>query len=190
MKISIIGKGNMGKAIGALVEKGKYTVEYFGSKDSIENLGEIVVLAVPYGAIDSIIENNMNQLAGKIIVDVSNPVDFTSMNGLVVPSDTSAAEIIAQKVPFAHVIKAFNTNFAATLVNQSIGNKEGVTVLLASDNQEAKNTLFQVLDGNQLKIVDAGMLIRSRELEAIGFLQITLAIHEKISWMGGFTLLD
>jgi len=51
-----------------------------------------------------------------------------------------------------------------------------------------KSTLTSALDGSGLNVVDAGSLKRARELEALGFLQITLAIRELIGWTGGFSL--
>lgn len=62
-------------------------------------------------------------------------------------------------------------------------------VMVASDDVDAKATLKAALKGSGLNIVDAGSLKRARELEAMGFLQITLAIKEEIKWTGGFTVL-
>jgi hypothetical protein len=85
------------------------------------------------------------------------------------------------------VVKAFNTNFGATLASGSIG--EGTTtVLIAGDDPDAKALLAGVVGAAGLKAIDAGSLKRARELEALAFLQITLAAGEKISWTGGFAL--
>ena len=61
-------------------------------------------------------------------------------------------------------------------------------MLLAADDADAKATLVGVISAAGLRAVDAGGLARARELEAIGFLQVTLAAGEKISWTGGFAL--
>ena len=50
----------------------------------------------------------------------------------------------------------------------------------------AKATLADVVTSGGLKAIDAGALKRARELEAVGFLQLTLAANEKVSWTGGF----
>lgn len=181
--ITILGKGNMAKVIAARFEKAGQAVSLYGSKDNVDSLGDIVVLAVPYAAVASILTAKKEALAGKVVIDITNPVDFGTMDGLLVPSDSSATEVIAKAVPQAKVVKAFNTNFAATLAGDT-----ATTVLLASDDADAKTTLTDSLKGSGLVIVDAGSLKRARELEALGFLQITLAIREQIGWTGGFGL--
>ncbi|KXT74310.1 oxidoreductase [Streptococcus sp. DD10] len=87
-------------------------------------------------------------------------------------------------------MKGFNTNFAATLATQKVAGQETTTVQLASDDVDAKATLVAYLKDAGLKVIDAGNLKRARELEAMGFLQITLAVREEISWMGGFAVLN
>ena len=64
------------------------------------------------------------------------------------------------------------------------------TVLLASDYADAKAKIEEVLSGSDLRVKDAGSLKRARELEAMGFLQISLAAREQASWTGGFAVLD
>ena len=81
-------------------------------------------------------------------------------------------------------MKAFNTNFASTLATCKIGN-EATTVLVAGDSA-AKQVLITALTGSSLQVRDAGALKRARELEATGFLQMTLAANEQIGWTGGF----
>lgn len=181
--ITIFGKGNMAKVIAERFTQAGNTVEMFGSKDPVGKIGDIVVLAVPYAAVATILEANKVELEGKIIVDITNPVNFGTMDGLLVKADSSATEEFVQLAPKSSLVKGFNTNFAYTL-----GGDKNTTVLLASDDVNAKNTLVDTLNGSGLDVVDAGSLKRARELEAIGFLQITLAIREKISWMAGFTL--
>ena len=105
------------------------------------------------------------------------------MDGLLVPAGSSATEVIANLAPQAKVIKAFNTNFASSLAGDVL-----TSVLLASDDTDAKVVLTNALEGSNLLLIDAGSLKRAHELEALGFLQITLAIREQITWMGGFSL--
>ena len=59
-------------------------------------------------------------------------------------------------------------------------------MLIAGDDADAKSTLAGIVTSGGLSAIDAGALRRARELEALGFLQITLAAGEKISWTGGF----
>ncbi len=181
--ITIFGKGTMAKVIAERFIKAGNKVEMLGSKDSVGTIGDIVVLAVPYVAVASILDLNKTQLEGKIIIDITNPVNFGTMDDLLVPANSSATEEFAQRIPNARFVKAFNTNFAYTL-----GGDSNTNVLIASNDEDAKNTLVETFNGSNLVLIDAGSLKRARELEAIGFLQITLAIREKISWMGGFSL--
>jgi predicted dinucleotide-binding enzyme len=186
--ISIIGTGNMGQAISGLVGKGGNTVELLNSSHTDTPVtGEIVVLAVPYGSVADVIAQRGEQLTGKVVVDITNPVDFATFDGLTVPADSSAAAEIAAKLPQSRVLKAFNTNFGGTLVAGTVG-AETTTVLIAGDDADAKALFTGVVAAAGLKVIDAGSLKRARELEALGFLQITLAAGEKITWTGGFAV--
>lgn len=184
--VSIIGTGNMGQAIASVVAKGGNGVELIGEGDSDKQVtGEIVVLAVPYPAVASIVAERGEQLAGRVVVDITNPLNFETFDSLTVPADSSAAAEIAAALPQSRVVKAFNTTFAGTLASGEVG-PLGTTVLIAGDDSDAKATLAGVVAAGGLKVIDAGALKRAREMEALGFLQISLAANEKISWTGGF----
>ena len=179
--ISIIGTGNMGQAIAAVAGRGGHGVQLLGHTDSTAVTGDVVVLAVPYPAVAA----RADQLDGKIVVDITNPLNFETFDSLTVPADASATAEIAAALPGSRVLKAFNTTFAATLASGAVGDLT-TTVLIAGDDADAKSTLAGIVTSGGLKAIDAGSLQRARELEAIGFLQITLAAGEKISWTGGF----
>jgi 8-hydroxy-5-deazaflavin:NADPH oxidoreductase len=187
--VSIIGNGNMGQAIAGLIGKGGNTVELLDQSDADRPVtGDVVVLAVPYGTVADIVAARGEQLAGKVVVDITNPVDFETFDSLVVPADGSAAAEIATALPQSRVVKAFNTTFAATLASGTVGGQQTTTVLLAGDDADAKSLLAGIVTAAGLRAVDAGSLRRARELEALGFLQITLAAAEKISWTAGFAV--
>lgn len=184
--VSIIGTGNMGQAIASVAGKGGHTVQLLGESDvDTPASGDIVVLAVPYPAVSAVLEQRGSQLEGKVVVDITNPLDFETFDSLTVPADSSAAAEIAAKLPSSRVLKAFNTTFAGTLSAGTVGPMTS-TVLIAGDDADAKSTLAGVVTSGGLKAIDAGSLKRARELEAIGFLQISLAAGEKVSWTGGF----
>ncbi|MGG5258769.1 NADPH-dependent F420 reductase [Phycicoccus avicenniae] len=187
--VSIIGTGNMGSAIAALAQQGGHDVQSIAHASDEAVTGDVVVLAVPYPALGEIAEARREQLAGKVVVDITNPLDFETFDALVVPADGSAASELAAALPDAHVVKAFNTNFAATLASGTVGGQP-TTVLLAGDDADAKARVAGVVADAGLSPVDAGGLRRARELEALGFLQLTLAVAEKASWTGGFALRD
>lgn len=186
--VSILGTGNMGSAIASVVEQGGNTVQLLGRSDTDQPvLGEIVVLAVPYPAVSQVLAERGEQLAGKVVVDITNPLDFQTFDSLTVPADSSAADEIAAALPNSTVLKAFNTTFAATLASGTIGGHP-TTVLIAGDDADAKAQLAEVVTAGGLRTIDAGTLRRARELEALGFLQISLAAGEKIAWTGGFAV--
>jgi 8-hydroxy-5-deazaflavin:NADPH oxidoreductase len=184
--VTILGTGNMGQALAGVVAAGGSTVELLGSADSGTPVtGEIVILAVPYPAVAEVLATRGASLAGKVVVDITNPLDFQTFDSLTVAADSSATAEIAAALPDSTVLKAFNTTFAATLASGTVG-PVPTTVLIAGDDVEAKARLAGIVTAGGLRAIDAGALSRARELEAIGFLQITLAAAEKISWAGGF----
>lgn len=203
--VSIIGAGNMGSVIAAIAVKGGAEVQILArepdkARAAADPLhatastvgdaltGDIVVFAVPYAAVAELMATYADQLDGKIVVDITNPIAVTS-DALLPPADSSAAHEIAAAAPGARVLKAFNTALAGTLTTGRIG-EVTPTVLVAGDDQEAKGTLIALVTGGGVKAVDVGTLARARELEALGFLQIKLASAGTITWMGGFALIE
>ena len=188
---SIIGTGAMANAIGGLLAAGGSAVSYV-TRDEVgaveaAPLGDVVVLAVPHTAVDGILDAYGPQLSGKVLVDVTNPLDFETFDSLVVPAGSSEAALVQAKVPGARVLKAFNTTFAGTLAARKVGDTP-TTVLVAGDDAAAKATLIAAVEAGGLPAVDAGSLARAHELESIGFLQVTLAASGAITWTGGFAL--
>jgi predicted dinucleotide-binding enzyme len=112
-------------------------------------------------------------LRGKIVVDISNPLN-TTYDGLVTPPDQSAAEVIRSLLPGeARVVKAFNTTFAPTLQEGNVAGQP-LDVFVASDDDAAKETVVTMIRGSGMNTIDAGRLERERQLEALGLLGITL----------------
>lgn len=200
--VTIIGAGNMGTAIAGAVAKGGNTVQVLTkdpqkAADAIPAAthgtvgqpitSDIVILALPYAAVADVLSQYAGQLDGKVIVDLTNPVDFATFDSLVVPVGSSAAEVIAKTLPGSPVLKAFNTTFAATLVSGTVG-AERTAVLIAGDDTVAKAALAAIIEASGLRAVDAGSLKRAHELEALGFLQLSLAAGNKTSWTSGFAL--
>ena len=126
----------MGTAIAGVVAKGGNTVQVLTrdpqkASDAIPaathgTVGEpitsdIVILALPYPAVTEVLSQYTEELDGKVIVDITNPVDFATFDSLVVPVGSSAAAVIAETLPGSSVLKAFNTTFAATLAGGTVG---------------------------------------------------------------------
>lgn len=197
MDVTIIGAGNMGRGIGTRLVSGGNNVQLLdddageaqaladeltdagegdargsGADEAIS--GEIVVLAVPYEAARGVVEQRGDELDGKVVVDITNPVDFESFDRLVTPADSSAAEELAQLAPEgARVVKAFNTTFAGTLVAGEVAGQP-LDVLIAGDEDDAKHKVAQVARGGGLNPIDTGPLRRARELERLGFLHMAM----------------
>jgi predicted dinucleotide-binding enzyme len=185
--VTVIGTGTMGQAIAGVLSKGGATVDLLGHHDDADVTGDIVVLAVPYPALADVVSKRGDRLDGKVVVDITNPLNVETFDSLTVPPDSSAAAELAEQLPGARVLKAFNTNFAATLASGTVGG-ETTTVLIAGDDADAKADLTNLVTAAGLRVLDAGSLHRARELEALGFLQITLAAAERLPWTGGFSL--
>ena len=204
--VTVIGAGNFGSVVAGVAAKGGTSIQVLardpekaravagplgGTAGTVgdEVTGDVVVLAIPYGAVTDVLSAYPDAFAGKVLVDVSNPVDFSTFDDLMVPADSSAAKLLQDAAPEAKVVKAFNTNFGGTLATGEIG-AVPTTVLVAGDDAAAKQTLVDLVTAAGLRGVDAGSLKRARELEAVGFLQLTLAGAEKISWAGGLALVS
>ena len=197
MKVTIIGTGNMARGIGTRALAGGHAVTLVGTEaGKAESLatelqgaaqnggsvvastgaaidGDVVVLAVPYAAAASIVQQYGDQLAGKVIVDITNPVDFSTMSPAVAPG-TSGAEEIAKATPAgAKVVKAFNTTFAGTLVAGQVAG-HSLDVLIAGDDADAKAATSELVSSGGLRAIDAGPLQRARQLEALGLLHMAL----------------
>ena len=200
--VTIIGAGNIGSAVARIALKAGVPVQVL-ARDAAKAAavdpavtpgtvgdpvtGDVVVLALPYPALAEVADRYPDGFAGKVVVETTNPVDFATFDSLVVPAGSSATAELAARLPQARVLKAFNTTFAATLAGGTVG-QTPTTVLIAGDDADAKAALAGVVEGGGLRAVDAGALSRARELEALGFLQLTLAAREQTSWTSGFAL--
>lgn len=199
--ITVVGAGNIGAAVAGIavaagahvqvvardVAKAAVLPGVVASPFGDALTGDIVVLALPYDALADVVTTYGGALDGKIVVDVTNPLDFSTFDSLVVPQGSSAAAQLQAQLPAAHVLKAFNTNFAATLASGKVGELD-TTVLVAGDDATAKDALLTLVRDGGLRAEDVGSLARAHELEALGFLQLTLAAGEKTSWTTGFAL--
>ena len=198
MQVTVIGAGNMGRGIGHRLVAGGHDVTIVdrnpekaerlaeelraAAQDGVaveasgpdaELRGEVVVLAVYYPGSLELARELGDRLAGKVVVDISNPLNQT-FDALATAPGTSAAEEVAATVPTGtRVVKAFNTTFSGTLVEGQVAGQP-LDVLIAGDDEEAKETVAQLVRDGGLRAIDVGPLERARELEGLGFLGITL----------------
>jgi 8-hydroxy-5-deazaflavin:NADPH oxidoreductase len=179
VKVAIIGKGNVGTAV-ARGLNGKHEIK-FGHRDPNEPVleaakwGEIIIIAVPYSAVDATVKELGASADGKPVVDVTNAL--TSSGDLAVGFSTSAAEELQKKLPKAFVFKAFNTVFAQNQSTGKIG-KDQLTLLVASNSAETKQIVMQLGSEVGFEPVDAGGLKAARYLEPMKMLIISLAFGQ------------
>ena len=189
MKIAIIGKGNVGTAIGNGLS-GKHETK-FGHRDPAEPVadaakwGEVIILAVPFENANDAIEAVRPYTDGKIVIDVMNAIG--SNWKLAISCTTSSAEQTQKKLPKAHVVKAFNTVFS---VNQSTGKlgKEQLTAFIAGDDLKAKQIVAQLTRDIGFDPVDCGPLEAARYLEAMAMMIINLAFEYRLGNKIGYKL--
>jgi 8-hydroxy-5-deazaflavin:NADPH oxidoreductase len=193
MKVTIIGAGNMGRAIGTRALAGGHEVEIV-DRDSAEAQkladdlggsaialepgaafgGEVVVFAVYYPGIKDAVRQYADQLAGKVVVDITNPVNTQTWDRLATAPGSSSAEETQQLVPQGTtVVKAFNTTFAGTLVAGEVSGQP-LDVLIAGDDDNAKQKVAQLASDGGLRPIDVGPLARAQQLEQLGFLHVSL----------------
>ena len=145
----------------------------------------MVILAVYYPGPLEIAGELGERLSGKVVVDIANPLNET-FDGLATAPGTSAAEEVAASAPSgARVVKAFNTTFSGTLVEGEVAGQP-LDVFIAGDDDDAKETVAQLVRDGGLRAIDVGPLERARQLEGLGFFGITLqqplGLHFQSAW--------
>jgi 8-hydroxy-5-deazaflavin:NADPH oxidoreductase len=194
MKLAVIGSGNIGKSIGVWASRAGYEVLFSAknlkhaeeaakaagknskagsAREAIEP-ADMILLAVPYKAVNDVIADAGSLLNGKILIDATNALS-PDFSGLALGFTTSAAEEIRKLAPGAKVVKAFNTVFANVYGSQNPEIKGSkVTVFYAGDDQDAKMKVADLIIKMGFDAVDAGPLKSARTLEPLALLNITL----------------
>jgi 8-hydroxy-5-deazaflavin:NADPH oxidoreductase len=187
--ITIIGSGNMATAIGTRAAKHGHTIELMSRNtakaqalaDQIGNgatvgtyaarpAGDIVVLAVLYAGAVEVVAHYGDALAGKILVDITNPFNADG-SGLVTTPGNSVSEQIAAAAPEgAHVVKAFNTIFGGVIAED-----KPMDAFFAGDGAEAKTRVATLLESLDMRPLDAGGLDMAHALEWAGILLVGVA---------------
>ncbi|MEV6633559.1 NAD(P)-binding domain-containing protein [Actinoplanes sp. NPDC051470] len=187
--ISIIGSGNMATAIGTRAAKHGHTVELMSRDaakaqalaDRIGNgaivgafgarpAGDIVIVAVRYAGAADVVAHYGDALAGKILVDITNPFNADATGLVTTPGDSMSQRIAAVAPEGAHVVKAFNTVFGGVLAEE-----KPLDGFFAGDNAEAKARVSAFLESLDIRPLDAGGLEMAHALEWAGILLVGLA---------------
>jgi hypothetical protein len=189
MRIGIIGDGNVGSALRRGLSRAGHDVEAVGKEPKrvreVAAGAEVVVLAVPYGAVDDAVRELGDAVDGKVLVDVTNALDENY--DLAVGLTTSGAEELQKKMPRAKVVKAFNTSFASTMDRGEVGG-EKLTVFAAGDDDGAKRKVLEMATSIGFDAVDAGPLRNARLLEPLALLHIRLGYNQKMGTDMGLRL--
>lgn len=200
MKVGIIGAGNVGTALGAASVRAGHEVTITSAdagqaqvvagqinsasaatnSDAVAG-AELVILAVPFDAVQTIVEELGPLLDGKVAINVTNRFAAEQLDG------ASNAELIQQLAPGAKVIKAFNTIFAA---HQSDPLVDGVQLdgFVAGDDADAKQQVLELVGSLGFRPIDAGSLAMARALEGMGTLNISLNMNNGWPWQSGWKL--
>jgi len=191
MKICILGNGHIGGGLGRAFRRRGHTVT-FGSRDPdgtelvqlCQEIGataaplaratrdvEVVVLAVPYGALESVLDE-IGPLEGTVVIDCTNAVErgMTLKYG----HTTSSAEELQKRLPAARVFKSFNAQGAENLANPSYPDARASN-FFCGDDAEGRAVVRQLIEDVGFDAVDAGPLRSARLLEPMMLLWVACA---------------
>ena len=207
MAIGIVGAGNMGASIATQLAKtgepvtltdhdlGKAEAVVAGiagdgvsAEDVSATLAsDVVVLALWYPGTTDFAAEHAAELDGKIVIDISNPLDESWVRLATDPS-TSSAELLAQQLPGSRIVKAFNTTHAPALADGYV-EETALDVLLAGDDDAAKARVGDLVRAAGLRPIDAGRLDNARLLERLTAFQIELSQRYGLDFRLTFKLL-
>ena len=205
MNITIIGTGNVGKALGTSLTGAGHAVT-FAAQDAAKTAtvaaavgastaanivdaveaADVVILAVPYTAAAEVVAEIAPAAAGKVIIDATNPLK-PDYSGLSTAGGPSGAEILAASLPGAQVVKAFNTMFASIQGNAaSLGTV--LDALFATDDDDARASFVALASSIGFRPVYVGPLAAARELEGMAWLNIRLQMITSGTWQSSYVL--
>jgi 8-hydroxy-5-deazaflavin:NADPH oxidoreductase len=168
MRIGIVGAGRIGGNAGRLFASAGHEVMFSGSRDPAKlealaaeaqdartgtppdavEFGEVVMFSVPWRAVDDVLAET-GSLAGKIVVDTTNQYGEGGWEQLPKP----AAQVNAERMPGARLVKAFNTLTAGF---QGEAGGRGVAMFLAGEDDDAKQTVAGLIRDVGFEPVDVG----------------------------------
>ena len=201
MKVSIIGAGNVGRALATSIARAGHDVTIAakhaeharaaahdtGATPADSNAAaardaDVVILAVPFAAAGQVADEIRDGVRGKAVIDVSNPLkpDYSGL----ATDGSSAAEEIQKRLPDAKVLKAFNTIFAS---NQANPVRE-IDGFVAGDDGDAKQQVIGLVESMGFTPLDVGPLSASRFLEGMAFINIGLNAQNGWSWTSAWKL--
>jgi len=204
MKITIIGSGNVGKALASSGVKAGHSVTITatsqekaaeaarasGAQAGSSNVeavkdADLVIIAVPYDKLGEVFRGLGDSVDGKVVIDATNHVN--TQNPGEVLNGPSNAEEIQKRHPKVHVVKALNYAFASRMAEPSVGGTR-LDGFVAGDDQAAKDKALEFVGSIGFRPIDAGPLVMARALEGMGLLLIMLQIQHDWPWQNGWKL--
>jgi predicted dinucleotide-binding enzyme len=191
MKTAIIGLGNIGKQVALnlmaggqrvlVADRGPTTAEDFAKTsegkaravsvaDAIEQ-ADLILFAVYFDATKGLLAQYRNQLAGKIVVDPSNPIAPDGSGGFkkIIPQEQSSGQILASLLPpGAKLVKAFGTLAAPSLKTGTRRSPEPNVLFYASDDRDAGNAVAELIKSSGFAPVRVGGIDQSVRIEVFG----------------------
>ena len=202
MKVTIIGAGNVGKALGTSISRAGHDVTITAkhpdrAQEAARTIGvrpvdsaaeavsnaDVVILAIPYvGAANEVSGEIRDRVAGKTIIDVTNPMkpDYSGL----ATEGTSAAEELQKLLPEANLVKAFNTIFASNQAHPS----PDIDGYVAADDEGAKKQVISLVESMGFSPVDVGPLKSARYLEGMAVMNIGLNAQNGWDWTSAWKL--
>ena len=208
MKVAILGTGDVGRSLGRGFLSRGHEVR-MGSRDGrnekavawakegganasagtfedAAKFGELAVLATNWAGTENALRlAGAKNLAGKIVMDATNPLDFsTGAPRLAVSGNDSAGERVQKWLPDAKVVKVFNTVANALMVDPKIPGGPP-DMFIAGNDEGAKKKVEQIVRDFGWNVIDLGGIEQSRLLEPLAMVYIVHAIRTgnwSIAW--------
>ncbi len=205
--VAVIGTGNMGRGLAQVLSAAGHQVvlgsrqeeraiqvarelgEGIEGRENVEAVREAQVcfLAIPFRENNETLRELKEQLAGKIVVDISNPLN-NAYDGLITEPTTSAAELIARALPASRVVGAFKNTLAA-IFSEPLFNGDKSTVFVVGDDQAAKDSVLKIIRSLPFVPLDAGSLSVARTIEQMSVLLIQLVQRHQYNWRAALRVL-
>src|SRR5919112_2665295 len=199
MRIGILGSGVVGQALARGLARHGHEVRIGTRKEAVEDLpvgapsevvadADLVFLSVLGTAAVEVVTGVREQLAGKVLVDTTNPLDFsTGAPALYVGHTDSLGEQVQRAVPEAQVVKAYNTVGNGLMVDPDLPGGPP-SMFIGGDSDDAKRDVTELLESTGWDVVDLGGIEASRYLEPMCLAWVLHGVRTG-SWGHAFRLL-
>jgi predicted dinucleotide-binding enzyme len=185
IRIGIIGSGNMGGAVGLQWARAGHEILFSsrnpsdlnelvgeagprarsGFPDDAARFGEVVLIAVPYGALPQVGAEYAPLMAGKIVIDCGNPrADRDGpMADEAIAKGTGVAS--AEYLPGVRLVRAFNALSYQQVLGEAHRDGERIGIPIAADDPEAIRVTTELVVDAGFDPVVVGGLERARDFD-------------------------